>query len=50
MSHSVQALIPAISMVDTAINNRIGLNHWLEFRNGKNRINRNTPAVTKVEE
>jgi hypothetical protein len=50
ISHSVQALIPAISMVDTAINNRMGLNHWLEFRKGKNRINRNTPAVTRVEE
>lgn len=34
MSHSVVALIPAISMVDTARNSRILLNRGIDDRNG----------------
>lgn len=50
MSHSATALNPAIRVVETAINKRVGVNHFNDLINGKNRIRRNTPAVTSVEE
>lgn len=50
ISHSVVALRPAISMVDTATNRRMVLNIGNLVRNWKKRMVRNTPAVTRVEE
>jgi hypothetical protein len=50
ISHSVVAPIPAIIVVDTPIKRMRGLNNQNKSRNGKNRIRRNTPPVTKVEE
>lgn len=49
-SHSVIALRPAISIVVVATKRRVGQNSFHSFRNGKNRMSRKTPAVTKVEE
>jgi hypothetical protein len=50
ISHSVVAPIPAIIVVDTPIKRMRGLNSQNISRNGKNRIKRNTPPVTRVEE
>lgn len=50
ISHSIIALYPAISIVADARIRRVGANHVVLFRNGENRIRRNTPAVTRVEE
>jgi hypothetical protein len=49
-SHSVVALIPAISIVIEADIKRIVLNRGRELRKDENRIRRNTPAVTRVDE
>ena len=50
MSHSVEALIPAINIVETAENSRMKWNIGRFDKNGQNRIRRNTPAVTRVDE
>jgi hypothetical protein len=50
MSHSVVALNPAIRVVETATNNNRGENHHEVDIKSKNRISKNTPAVTNVEE
>ena len=50
ISHSVSAAIPAINIVKDAVKNKIVENIWKEARKEWKRINRNTPAVTKVEE
>jgi hypothetical protein len=50
MSHSVVALSPAIKVVDTATNSNSGENHQEVDMKSKNRISKNTPAVTNVEE
>lgn len=50
MSHSIIALYPAISMVIDAIIRRKGENQAVFVKYGRNRIRRNTPAVTKVDE
>ena len=44
------ALIPAISIVIEADIKRIVLNRGRELRKDENRIRRNTPAVTRVDE
>jgi len=49
MSHSAIALALAINMVIVATTIRVVL-IGVEFIRGKNRIRRNTPAVTRVEE
>lgn len=49
-SHSVVALIPAISIVIDADVKRIVLNIGRELRKDEKRISKKTPAVTKVEE
>ena len=42
--------MPAIKRVKTEINKSNGLKLLHVFKNGKNRINKKTPAVTNVEE
>lgn len=49
-SHSVIADKPAINIVMEAVINRAGWNHEKDEANGKNRIRRKTPAVTRVDE
>jgi len=49
-SHSAIALSPAITMVKEAMRRRVGLNNGDWDKNGKNRIRRKTPAVTRVDE
>lgn len=49
-SHSNIAETPAISMVKALTIIRNWLNHWNDIKREWNRINRKTPAVTKVEE
>jgi len=50
MSISFMADRPAISMVREAIIIKNKLKRWSWFRNGKNRIRRKIPPVTRVEE
>lgn len=50
MSISVIAIIPAISIVTEAVRRRNLLKKGDLDKVGENRIRRNTPAVTKVEE
>lgn len=50
MSHSAIALYPAISIVIVPIRRRAGWKMGDFIKNGENRIRRNTPAVTRVDE
>jgi hypothetical protein len=50
MSHSVIALKPAINIVVVPIIRIDCENAGIEFKNKLNRINKNTPAVTSVDE
>lgn len=49
-SHSVIADRPAINIVMEAVINKVGWNHGKEEANGKNRISKKIPAVTRVDE
>lgn len=50
ISHSVRALMPVINIVVTAIISKVILNIGRVCRNSKNRISKNTPPVTRVDE
>lgn len=50
ISFSVMAEMLAINIVREAVRRIRGLNRGIVFSEGKNRIRRNTPAVTRVEE
>lgn len=50
ISHSPIALYPAINMVMDAIKSNVGQNQEVFIKKGANRINKNTPAVTRVDE
>lgn len=50
MSHSVKAAIPAINIVKDEVKNNRSEKILKELKNSWNRISKNTPAVTSVEE